>query len=210
MAEQERRQALLSAARAVFAREGYHRAAIRDIAREAGVATGTFYLYFSSKESCLLGLIDDFYHQMMTEIVTARFRSEAVLDKLAVSVEAVMRGFARNRDLARIVLLQTAGAHTAFGERVARLRGDFARLVQEDLDEAVAQELIPAQNTAVAARALVGSVNEVILAWLQGDFSEDLERAVPALCRFALRGVGGPDGTVRDGGVEGRTWPTRA
>ncbi|TMD92553.1 MAG: TetR/AcrR family transcriptional regulator [Chloroflexi bacterium] len=52
-----RRTQILDAAARVFAERGYHRTTVRDIAREAGIADGTIYLYFSSKQELLLGLI---------------------------------------------------------------------------------------------------------------------------------------------------------
>lgn len=189
MAEQDKRQALLAAARTVFARDGFHRAAVRDIAQEAGVATGTFYLYFSSKEACLLGLIDDFYRLLMTRILESRAVRAGVLDKLAASIATVVRTFAAHRDLARIVL--AAGAHPAFDERLAALHGDFARMVGEDLAEAIAEGLLPEQDVAVTAPALVGAIYEVIVARLREGRPEDLEAAVPALAGFCLRGAGG-------------------
>ena len=188
--EQERRESLLAAAKAVFAREGYHRATVRDIAREAGVATGTFYLYFSSKEACLLGLIEEFYRRLMARIVEARAGRGSVLEKLAASVAAVVCAFAAERDLARIVLIQAAGAHPAFDARLAQLHADFARLVEEDLAEAVEAGLLPPQDTGVTAVALIGAVHEVIVAWLREGRPADLEAALPALSCFCLRGAG--------------------
>lgn len=61
MSEQERtdrRQAqILAAASSVFARQGFHRTTVRDVAREAGIADGTIYLYFASKRELLLELL---------------------------------------------------------------------------------------------------------------------------------------------------------
>lgn len=53
-----RRAHLAEAALSVFAEKGYHRATIRDVARAAGVADGTIYASFASKEALLLALLD--------------------------------------------------------------------------------------------------------------------------------------------------------
>jgi AcrR family transcriptional regulator len=56
----ERRDAILEAARAVFAREGYADTGVQDIARQAGIGKGTLYLYFRSKEQIYLAaLLED-------------------------------------------------------------------------------------------------------------------------------------------------------
>ena len=61
MAEHERidrrRAQILAAASRVFARQGFHRTTVREIAREAGIADGTIYLYFASKQELLLALL---------------------------------------------------------------------------------------------------------------------------------------------------------
>ena len=58
------RQRLLDAAEDVFGRDGYHRASVVDITRTAGVAQGTFYLYFPSKEALFIELVRAMGHDM--------------------------------------------------------------------------------------------------------------------------------------------------
>jgi TetR/AcrR family fatty acid metabolism transcriptional regulator len=53
-----KRQHVLDAAAGVFAEKGFHAATIKDVARAAGVAHGSVYTYFESKEALLLGLFD--------------------------------------------------------------------------------------------------------------------------------------------------------
>ena len=52
-----RRAQILAAASRVFARQGFHRTTVREVAREAGIADGTIYLYFASKQELLLALL---------------------------------------------------------------------------------------------------------------------------------------------------------
>jgi TetR/AcrR family fatty acid metabolism transcriptional regulator len=52
-----RRAQILAAASRVFARQGFHRTTVREVAREAGIADGTIYLYFASKQDLLLALL---------------------------------------------------------------------------------------------------------------------------------------------------------
>lgn len=53
-----RRNQILDAAARVFAAKGFHPTTIRDIAKEAGIADGTVYIYFDSKTAVLLGIFD--------------------------------------------------------------------------------------------------------------------------------------------------------
>lgn len=53
-----RRNQILDAATKVFAEKGFHPTTIKDIAREAGLADGTIYIYFENKPALLLGIMD--------------------------------------------------------------------------------------------------------------------------------------------------------
>ncbi len=53
-----RRNQILNAATTIFAEKGFHRATIRDVAKEAGIADGTIYIYFENKTALLLGILN--------------------------------------------------------------------------------------------------------------------------------------------------------
>src|SRR5947209_7814185 len=79
---EERRRDILDAAMRLFARRGFSETTVQDIAAEAGMATGTVYLYFTSKEDVLQGL----HHRFMEE-------NEAQVTSVAVdAVERAGRG----------------------------------------------------------------------------------------------------------------------
>lgn len=192
----DRERAILDAAAAVFTRAGYHGATMRAIAAHAGVATGTLYLYFPSKEGVFLALVDRLEQLVLGAIMAARAGAKDTLSKLEASIHGAISVFAHHRDLARIVLVQAAGASPEFESRLRTVHDAFADFVRHELDEAVAGGLIPPLDTRVAARAWVGTFYEVIMAWLSQPPLADaasaaaLLAAVPALARYNLRAIG--------------------
>ena len=66
--KQLRRADILKAAEHVFAKKGYGRATMQDIAKEAQYATGTVYLYFEDKESLYFSLLEGKISSMMSII----------------------------------------------------------------------------------------------------------------------------------------------
>lgn len=187
----EKETMILDAAERVFAARGYAAATVKDVAQEAGVATGTVYLYFPSKEELFLALIDRGTRAVLEGIVRARQGKPDVIAKLAASLEGAVRAFSAHRDLARVALLQAPGALPACEERLAQLHRLFADYVAQDLEEARAAGLIPALDARVAAWAWVGSFAEILLAWVRGDVA-DLEEVLPGLVAYNLRGIGAP------------------
>lgn len=108
---EERRRDILDAALVLFSRKGFADTTVSDIAAEAGMGTGTVYLYFPSKEHVLQGLHDRFRDENAAKVAEAAadaieragsgervdFREtvDAILDALAAN-------FAENRDLVMV------------------------------------------------------------------------------------------------------------
>ena len=196
---QERYEQLLAAAAEEFATRGYHQTTIKDIVERAGVATGTFYLYFANKEQSCAALIERLYGRVLAEVVAARAGKRTKIEKLAASIRAALAVFGAERNLAHIALVRAPGAHPLFDELLARIQREFWDLVAEDIEEAMAEGLLPPQPAAISARALIGSLYEVVISWLQAGVPERLEDAVEPLVVYCLRGLGATPGRIPEG-----------
>jgi AcrR family transcriptional regulator len=99
-----RREEILAAARAVFARQGFRGTTIADIAEEAGIALGTIYLYFRSKEDVFAALnehLAEIIVRALVDVPETRTMEESVRSR----VNNVFAACAKNRDLIRLVVL---------------------------------------------------------------------------------------------------------
>ncbi|MGE5591623.1 MAG: TetR/AcrR family transcriptional regulator [Bacillota bacterium] len=181
---------ILDAARQVFAEHGYHGSTMREIASRAGVATGTLYLYFANKEALYVALLERLTNLVLQSIVAARATRGDVLSKLEASISAAMEVFAENADLARIVLVQAAGADPSFEERLAQVHRALAGFVRQDLEEAVAAGILPTLDCEVASLAWVGTFYEVVMSWLRDGRPDPLPSSVPTLVAYNLRAIG--------------------
>lgn len=188
-AEAERRQVLLEAARHVFAERGYDGATVAAIVKRAGVAQGTFYLYFESKQAVFLALAEGFFEAMAAhvgEAVAAELELERRIDRLVAACFAAAR---ENPDLVRLVFF---GAESASAEIQARLAAGNA--VSDALEAMLAADLkagtIAAIDPPITARLLIGLVrNAVLEAFVLGDGS-DAERLERATSRIFLNALG--------------------
>ena len=109
---------------------------------------------------------------------------------LTAALALAAKGFASDRQLAKVVLIQAIGASASCEEQVALVHAALTALVRHDLEKALAMGLIPTQDTKVAARAIVGTCYELSMGWLRENDPEDLLGAVPALIEFNLRAIG--------------------
>ncbi len=93
-----RRQAILQAARQVFARKGYDPATLEAVAREAGLAKGTLYLYFRDKEDLFFHVVLNTLEGLQDCIREQAERQEGALQKLRATAAGQFSFFLRNRD----------------------------------------------------------------------------------------------------------------
>lgn len=101
-----RREEILSAARKVFARQGFRGTTIADIAEEAGIALGTIYLYFPSKEDVFAALNEQLA-ELIVRALTDVPEAQSLEETVRFRVNNVFDACAENRDLVRLVVLNT-------------------------------------------------------------------------------------------------------
>ena len=103
--EPVRRAQLLTAARKVFRAKGYDGATISEIVREAGVAQGTFYLYFTSKRDAAVSLRDGLMETMAQAVTTVVKSRTSFEDRLESLIAACFKVARKNGDLFRLAFI---------------------------------------------------------------------------------------------------------
>jgi TetR/AcrR family fatty acid metabolism transcriptional regulator len=162
-----RREAILTAAQKVFARNGFHEARISAIAREAGIAEGTIYNYFSSREEIYLSLFDDRWRTFTEKIRSRTSSMDDPNKKLKAIFAAAMKTFITNKSLAQIFLLETSPGSVFLNSRVALRLADFLDLIEEILIEGKrAGTYHPDLDTRVARMVIYGTVQGILFSWM--------------------------------------------
>ena len=189
----ERRGELLLAARQVFASKGYHAATVDDITRAAGVAKGTFYLYFDEKRAVFYELIRAFF-ELVTEIGKAvagevQDRAEYVR-KLEVAVARICELFRDHRDLVKLVYRESMGMDPELESMVREFYRRIARLEAENVRRGISLGLFRDDlHPLVVAYAQIGMVERVLLAQLSDrSFPAEVD-LVKQIVGLALRGA---------------------
>jgi AcrR family transcriptional regulator len=161
--EEQRRAQILEAALAVFSRDGFHAAKVDAIAREAGVAKGTIYLYFPTKEAILAGLVESYTLLPALEGLTESL-ADVPPERAVPALCAAL--WARLRERAPVIgLLVREGAARPENRRlfVERVLLPGNRLVAAYLDRCVERGALRPMDTFVAGRTLVGGLLTFLL-----------------------------------------------
>jgi len=182
---------ILEAAVKVFARQGFYQSTVAQIAKEAGVADGTIYLYFKNKDDILVQ-----FFSYRTKQVFDRFRAEVkkadnTLDKLRNLIRRHLTEFQRDRDMAVVYQVET---HQNSRLAEAQIR-EMSQMYQDLLAEIV--ELGQQEGSirkdlyvGLVKRFILGAVDEVINTWLHSEKEYDLVSMADPLVDLFIRGIG--------------------
>lgn len=185
----ETRRRLLDAAAAVFAAKGYHDAAVDDIVHAADRSKGAAYFHFPSKRDIFTAVIERLAGLLEKKVEGAISAEEDPTRRLDAALGAVLEAFTKHRRLARIALIEVAGAGPAEGEAVHAIRTRFARLIQRHLEEAAAGGAIPPVNARLASLAWFGAISELVVSWLRSSPRDRFPADVAELRTLLLRSV---------------------
>ncbi len=191
------RERILAASVAVFAAKGYHGAIVDDIVVASRTSKGAFYHYFPSKQGIFLALTDELATLVEQGVNTAIAAEQGALAKVEAALRIVLETAAAQRDLVKILLIEAVGLGPTLEQKRLEIHRRFAQLIHGHLDRAVAEGAIPRQDTALAAQAWIGVLNEVITQWLMANGRSSLTDRLPGLRALLLRSIGAPEAEVR-------------
>jgi TetR/AcrR family fatty acid metabolism transcriptional regulator len=186
----EKRGRILDAAVKVFARKGYFAARVADIAGEAGVADGTIYLYFQSKEDILVSLFDEIMAEHIEKGREELATVEGAGARLQVIAEHHLRLLGGNRDLAVVFQVEFRQS-TKFMERfTAGWLHDYLAVISEVIEQGQQDGTFrPELSRKLATKAFFGALDEMVTSWVLSSKDYDLvSQAAPVVDLF-LRGA---------------------
>ncbi len=186
-----KRERILDAAVRVFAKEGFYNAKVAQIAHAAGVADGTIYLYFKSKDELLINLFEDRMERVNATLREALASAESARDRIRLIVHRHLELTEQNRHMAEVICVELRQSSKFIKEYANPKFAEFLRLIAGALaDGQVAGELREDFDPPVVARALFGALDEIALAWLaRGNVRVDLARAAEQLTRIFVDGL---------------------
>jgi TetR/AcrR family fatty acid metabolism transcriptional regulator len=186
----DKRRRILEAAVHVFARKGYFAARVSDVAKKAGVADGTIYLYFRSKEDILVRLFDEVMSEHVAEARQAVRALPSAPERLLAIAERHLGVLGENRDLAAVFQVELRQS-TRFMERfTASWLRDYFQLLDEVLEEGQRDgSLRPDINRKLAARILFGALDETVTSWLLSEKRHSLPDLAAPIVDLFLRGA---------------------
>ena len=186
----DKREAILRAAITVFAHNGYFNSKVADIAREAGVADGTVYLYFKSKEDILHSIFD---RSVDEALAAAREQIELVADprdKLRRIALLHLERLGADRDLAVVFQVELRGSTKFMEEFSAAGFAEYLTLIRTTFEEGQRAGVFRGDlNANVVAKILFGALDEMATNWILSKRRYKLAPMADQVLDILLNGV---------------------
>ena len=186
----DKRARILDAAIKVFAERGFHSATVAEIARVAGVADGTIYLYFKGKDDLLLRLFDEKMTELLADAKAALAREHTAPDKLRRFIQLHLALVERNPDLASVLIVELRQSaqflKAADRQKLAAYVDLIAEVVRAGQESG---ELDGNVSPATVKRALFGALDELALGWLLSGRKTSLKKTAAEVAEWLVRGL---------------------
>jgi TetR/AcrR family fatty acid metabolism transcriptional regulator len=189
--ENDKYQRILEAAIKVFAEQGFFQSTISQIAKEAGVADGTIYLYFKNKDDILVQFFNYKAKQVFDGFREEVNRAESAVDKLRNLVRRHLAEFQRDRNMAILYQFETHQSSRLAEEQIKEMSNMYLDIVAEIMEQGQQEGLIRKNlYLSLVKRFILGAVDEVINTWIHSGGEYDLVSMADPLVDLFIEGVG--------------------
>ncbi|PAQ14029.1 TetR family transcriptional regulator [Bacillaceae bacterium SAOS 7] len=167
----DRREQILQISLQLFASRGYHKTKISDIVREVGVAQGTFYWYFKSKEAIALEIIHK-GTQSLLEVVSQGYRqSPGTVQDTVKASERLFENlflFSQDNKFFMEILLRGMESEASIHEAIMETRLQIEEAFKKNIERAIEFGILPNNDPSIQSALLVSLLEGILSKWLFG------------------------------------------
>jgi len=181
---------IIDAAVVVIAENGYHQAQVAKIAKQAGVADGTIYLYFKNKEDILISVFEEkmgLFVENLKDIINDDISTS---EKLLKMVENHFRVLATDHHLAIVTQLELRQSNKDIRLRINGVLKEYLILLDDILVEGLENgEFDEDLDIRLARHMVFGTIDETITTWVMNEQKYDLLKLAPKVHKLLLSGM---------------------
>ncbi len=182
---------IIDAATKVFAEKGFFQSRVADIAREAGVADGTIYIYFDNKDDILISLFEEQMRLVLENMESKLSEVENPAEKLRVFALTHLKLVEDNQSMAEIIQVELRQSSKFIkeykNEQFARYLDIIAGIIREGQEKGIFRaDIIPG----IAKRAFFGALDEMSRFWVLSSKKDyDIKTAAVQISEYFLEGM---------------------
>ncbi|KIL46262.1 TetR family transcriptional regulator [Jeotgalibacillus campisalis] len=181
---------IIDAAVVVIAENGYHHSQVSKIAKQAGVADGTIYLYFKNKEDILISLFEEKMGQFVTSIRGKMTGEEDAIKQLEILIKSHFQMLADDHHLAIVTQLELRQSNKDIRLKINKVLKEYLLVVDEVLKNGVQSGVLTEDLDIRLARQMVfGTIDEVATTWVINDQKYDITKLGPGIHSLLVNGL---------------------
>jgi len=190
--ENDKAEVIKAAAVRVFAREGFYRARMETVAHEAGVAVGTIYNYFKSKQEILLSIFQAEFDEQMPLFDELQASNLPIPDQIKQILDGHFCLLRKRKKLARVLLQERFNPGTEFTDKLIGFHRQAVKRIEELIEKGIEQGWVRCCNPRIVASALfavVQSISICEMSYSPEEASQLIEHAPGELADFIWSGL---------------------
>lgn len=188
--KKEKFELILQAAEKVFAQHGFHGSQVSRIAKEAGVADGTIYLYFKKKEDILISLFRERLGQLVAMLDEAAGAANSAAEALRKVCEIHFTKLEQNVDLAFVTQIELRQNSLEMRKEIGQAVKPYLERIGSILQRGVeSKEFRPDLDIKLARHLIFGGLDEAVTTWLISGRKYSLSAQVDKTVDFFLRAL---------------------
>ncbi|WP_261133176.1 TetR/AcrR family transcriptional regulator [Bacillus sp. Marseille-Q3570] len=180
---------IIDAAVTVIAKHGYHQSQISKIAREAGVADGTIYLYFKNKEDLLISLFREKMGRFIDTTIDEIEQKHSVEDKLLTLIEMHFKQLSVDHELAIVTQLELRQTNRELRAKIGEVLKRYLELVDSLIYEGIEEKVFhPDLDIRIVRQMIFGTIDETTTSWVMNDHRFDLTALAKPVHELLING----------------------
>ncbi|AUD13639.1 MULTISPECIES: TetR/AcrR family transcriptional regulator [Planococcus] len=181
---------IIDAAVIVIAENGYHQAQVSKIAKQAGVADGTIYLYFKNKEDILISVFQEKMGVFVSELEKIIAKDASAADQLGMMINSHFSLLANDLHLAIVTQLELRQSNHDIRMKINNVLRGYLKLMDRILISGIESgEFDQNMDIRLARQMVFGTMDETITTWVMNDHKYDLVELAPKVQRLLLKGM---------------------
>lgn len=185
-----KRERILRAAIEVFAQNGYFNAKVSEIAKSAGVADGTIYLYFDGKEDLLITIFREHTRNYLQSLERALARIRRPEERIRIAIHHHLETLGRDRSLAIVAQVELRHSLKFMSllsqQEVADYLNMLRKMIEHGQSDGSFRRTIHAQ---LGAKAVFGILDEMVTSWILSEKEYDLAASADQIADLVLTGL---------------------
>ena len=160
----ERKSAIVEAAAVCFAERGYHATQVSDIIAKAGIARGTFYLYYKSKHEIFHSILDGFIGELQDQIKTIEMGSTlSPAEQMRRNVERVVDLVLDRPEIGKILFNEAVGLDDVIDARLKEFYARLLDLIEASISRGIGFGLVRKVDPRLASCIVLGGFRELLI-----------------------------------------------